>query len=119
MNKSLVDANEAYIQKLINQHISSSARFIENGTGIGTYLEALAKDDREGLVSASDNVLDSMLCNISTLAKMMSFLDMNNLNELENMQSNLGMLFVTLTDICINAKNHGAQAKLLISHNPA
>lgn len=113
-----LDVNEAHIQKLISQHISTAARFIENGTGIGTYLEALAKDDKEGLVNASDNVLDSMLCSISTLGKMMAFLDMDNMNELENMQSDLGMLFITLTDISINARNHGAQAKFLISHKP-
>ncbi len=103
--------NAEFIKKMISKPTTEGSGFIESGTGLGTYLEALVKDDRAKLVDAGHDVVSSVFSSITALGAMMANSDAR---ELASRMPNIGWLLVTLSDLGANAAHHASEAKFLI-----
>lgn len=91
-----------------NKPVGELLGFIDKGTGLGSYLEALATNDKEKLATSGDNVADTALAGLAAIGKLMVYADMT---ELKEQAADIGWLIVALSDLGMNAHSHANDAK--------
>lgn len=100
--------NQDFKLKHIQQPIKDVSNFYNYGTGVGSYIEAFANDDKSALSSIGDCVADSAFTGLATVGKLVAYSDLKEINT-----HDVGWLIVMLAELGANARDHATNAAFI------
>lgn len=100
--------NKDFELKHIQRPIKGVSNFYNYGTGVGSYIEAFANDDKDTLSSIGDCVADSAFTGLATVGKLIAYSDLTEINT-----HDVGWLIVILSELGANARDHASNAEFL------
>lgn len=105
-NRTMQNAeNKDFELKHIQQPIKSVSNFHNYGTGVGSYIEAFANDDKDALSSIGACVAESAFTGLATVGKLVAYGDLGEIDTRD-----VGWLIVMLAELGANARDHADNA---------
>lgn len=99
------DAYEQYERENYKKPIAEILGFENFGMGVGHYLKALCKDDKENLSDAGEGLADSAFTGLATVGKLIAYSDIKEVDS-----ASVGFLVVLLAELGLNASLHAREA---------
>ncbi|WP_051901529.1 RadC family protein [Methylotenera sp. L2L1] len=109
---SVKDDNKDYEKRHYAKPFSEISGFNDFGTGIGNYIKAISKNDKDMISSRGENVAETAFSLLATLGKLIVYADMK---ELQGETGNIGWLVTTLAELGSNAHCHSTEATFIQS----
>lgn len=105
MPEALGMTYEQYERERYKKPIAEILGFENFGMGVGPYLKALCKDDKENLSDAGECLADSAFTGLATLGKLIAYSDIKEVDS-----ASVGFLVVLLAELGSNAALHAREA---------
>jgi len=103
-------AYEQYEKEEYKKPIAELLGFENFNMGVGSYIKAICKDDKEALSSAGDNLADSAFTGLATIGKLIAYSDINEVDSVS-----VGFLITMLAELGSNAALHAREAAFIQS----